>query len=313
VEDPTRYFCESVLKLRFPSDDLLPEDEPLDAGSTVILPSDDPDDGYLAGKIDFKFRSLSYRLEAAQRRGDTRTAEEIQQWMRFQPEMPLGQLGATTAEALTGVWWTHMSRMRETPWLPPVDVRCTVGAFEIVGRLDCLTPDGRLVDGFFERSTSSAIKDWVRHLVLCVLGAQIPHTATRTIFRGPKSWMVGEVPDAATHLVRLCELYVSAQREPLPFFRRTARKLLEKTTPKQRRATAGAVWDGYISFLSGPVTGEREQPWNQLCWYASNLLEDDHLYDQVERWAEYVLGPMNATIAERRAAAGANGDEEETP
>lgn len=284
VSDPTRYLCRRVLGLDFHEEGRLPVHEPLDAGVTST-----------AGVVDEQFRGMSYRLESAQRRGDVRTREELAAWMRAQPEMPLGRGGAVAADRIASGWWPIVGAMRDTEWLEPREVRCRIGDVEIVGRLDRLTTEGRIVHGFYERRPHSAIQDWVRHLVLCVVAGSLAVDAPRTRFEGPRPWLFPAIPDADELLRDLCRLYAEAQTQPIPLFRRTACALLEKRTVAAARAAAHDKWAGG----SRPrAPGEQEEPWHRLCWPDRDLLEDDAFYEALEGRARAILAPMlSASVA----------------
>jgi exonuclease V gamma subunit len=274
IEDPTRYFCERVLGLQLREEDGLPRHEPLGAD----------------GKA-WSQRKLSYRLEAAQRRGDTRSREAVEAWIRAQPELPLGADGEDEAQLLLDFlgWWDEIEAMRQIAWIPPQKIRIPCGRWLIEGRLDQLTPHGRCITGFFPIREYSAVQHWVRHLALCAYGAERLGVEPSTHFLTPEPWSFEamEAQDAEALLLELCELFAEAHERPIPLFRKAGISLLCAKSHASAVRAAQSAWEG------GPrSSGEKDEPAHQLCWPDRNFYLDDAFFEEVAMRADAVLRPL---------------------
>jgi exodeoxyribonuclease V gamma subunit len=274
IENPTRYFCERVLGLHLRQVEGVPQDEPQKGESRA-----------------WEYRKLSYRLEAAQRRGDRRSRAALEAWLRAQPELPLGAAGEDRAVGLLDVrgWWSNVEAMREIPWIPPRRIRLACGPWQIEGRLDRLTPVGRCLTGFFELGKYSAVQHWVHHLALCAHGAERLGVEPVTIVATPAPWRFRAVEpeEAAALLLELCEVFVKAHEGPLPLFRRAGVSLLEAKSESSAVKAAQAAWRG-----RPPAPGEKYEPEHQLCWPDRNFIRDAHFYEEAAAWARTVLQPL---------------------
>lgn len=304
VEDPTKHFCQRILSLNLGrGEDELADYEP--QGIPVLRKSEG---------VRTEYRSASWRLEAAQRRGDQRTPEKIEAWLRHQPELAYGEEGRAQAATLISQWWGPLHEMRKLQWKPARAVECTIGEWTIVGRLDQLTDSARVIASLYEVKPRSAVKQWVPHLIMNVLkqrGADLPD---ETQFMDGTGWTLSAVEKAEEILADLCALYAEASTKPIPLFRSTGIAWLEKRdlaprttdvdpeTATKARLEAHKSWTSYPAMGSMPArTGEGDSDWNRLCWPDRDLLEDDDFFEQVASASERVLLPYLQHVREEGA------------
>jgi exodeoxyribonuclease V gamma subunit len=293
VENPTSHFCTRILGLALGRDeDELADNEPQ---GIVVKTS--------AG-VRNHYRSVSWRLEEAQRRRDQRTPEEVEAWLRHQPELAYGEEGRVQAAALVEQWWTRLDGVRRIPWLPAQPVSCTVGDWTIEGRLDQLTPDARVVASLFEVKPRSALKQWVPHLVMNLLAKQGADLPRITRVSDGSDWTLKPVENPEAILADLCALCAEASEKPIPLFRSTGIEWLEardnapraqaidSETAAKARMAAHKAWISTPAFGSLPAhTGEGDSDANRLCWPERDLLDDDIFFDEMASAAERVLLP----------------------
>ncbi len=298
-KDPTLYFCRRVLGMQ-----MYEGDEPSGAEPQGLSP---------LGKngVSNEFRTISWRLEAAQRRKDTRDCEQISDWLQHQPELPYGEEGRLVAAAVASGWWPQLEEMRRIDWRPPHPVSLIVGDWTIVGRLDRLTPDARVMECLYEIRPHSAVSQWVPHLVMNVLAARGEQLPTETRMDGASKWKLAAVANAEEELVRLCKFFDEASLAPQPVFRRTGCAWLE-ALGRQAKAEADeetrdkafrearktwhprAVLPGLPSFPS-----EGELPSSLLCWADRGFDGDPEFVALFEDYTQRVLLPyMRAYVAE---------------
>lgn len=290
VKDPTLFYCKVKLGLGMhDGEEPLAELEP----QAVALPSGE--------KVDNTLRQIAWRLEAAQRQGDRRTLPEIRDWMLHQPEMPYGVEGAVLSAAMAERWWAQLKQMRARDWQPPLPVRLTVGKWTLIGRLDRLTRDARVVDSLFGIKPHTAFGHWVQHLVMNALALNGYALPRETQGLGSS---IGAVDDALAELERLCEFHAQASVAPQPLFRKAGCAWLEalKNVPsadadeagrQKARTEARKKWLTQPSFNSGPsFPGECETEWNRLCWPDRGFDDDPEFVKDFARVTETVLLPF---------------------
>jgi exodeoxyribonuclease V gamma subunit len=294
IKDPTLFFCKRTLGLEMRGgDEQLAEREP----QAVNPPGDKG--------VDNKLRAISWRLESAQRRGDTRTVDEIREWLRHQPEMPYGEEGRELAGAVAERWWPLVEALRGVTWEPPRPVRLEVGQWTIIGRLDRLTSEARVVESLYQIKPHSAVSHWGAHLVMNVLALRGELLPRETHIVDTKGWSLGAVDDAEAELARLCAFYDEAKAKPQPLFRRAGCAWLEAIGVRteaeadegsrfKARSKAQTTWDGRQAFGGRPaVPGERAEAWNRLCWPERRFDEDDEeFFSAFMRSTERVLLPF---------------------
>ena len=137
------------------------------------------------------------------------------------------------------------------------------------GRLDHLTPEGRVLARFTKHGKRGELEDWVRHLFLCACveeGADLePHTfvvGRPTDTKQPRPVIEFEpVEGARRELVRLLDLALESGDGPLPFFPDTSREYAAGAAddPAQARRAANLHFFGSGSAAFGPgPEGQRE-------------------------------------------------------
>lgn len=300
VNDPTRYFCQRVLGLQlFDDDDTLADREPM--GIAPLTKK---------GKVANDFRSLSWRIEEAQRRGELRSSDALREWMRHQPELAYGEEGERVADSLTRRWWPVVSRWSEH-WLPVRPFELEVNGVVITGRLDRLTADARVIHSLYEMKESTAIKHWVSHLVLNALadaGEDLPRV---TLFSTPAPFALEPVTNARELLADLVALQAEARRHPLPLHRKSSIEFLLKlglAAPSAaianellaaRRKAAGEWWG---ADYNNEFTAESDQEWNRLCWATASFVDDNTVFGRFAELAERVYLPyLLSSTVERKA------------
>ena len=136
-----------------------------------------------------------------------------------------------------------------------VDIRLDSGrGVRLHGRLDRLTPEGRVLAQFSRLGRGGELVEWIRHLFLCVCveaGADLaPHTflAGRPADDKKKPWPVIEfvpVDAARVELARLLDWAIESGDGPLPFFPETSRTFAEGADDGADQARRAA----YVRFL----------------------------------------------------------------
>lgn len=290
VYDPTRYFCQRVLGLRvFDDDDTLADAEPMGIAPTKK-----------DGSVVNDFRSLSWRIEESQRRGELRSERALREWIRHQPELAYGEEGARVAEVLAHRWWPEVNRWREQ-WRPVQPFELALGGVVLTGRLDRLTADARVIHSLYELKESTTVKHWVTHLVLNALAAEGHELPTTTRFTCRAPYTLEPVADAREILLDLVRLHMEATRAPLPLHRKSSIAFLLTLDVKPlalasddiqafaRRQAAGK-WQGNDSPLQ--FTSECDEEWNRLCWAERSFVEDDAVFARFAEYAERVYLPF---------------------
>lgn len=299
VYDPTRYFCQRVLGLRlFDDDDTLAVAEPM--GIAPITKK---------GNVASDFRSLSWRIEEAQRRGELRSAHALREWMRHQPELAYGEEGIRVAEQLTHKWWPAVSAWQEE-WRAVQPFELQLDGVLLTGRLDRLAADARVIHSLYEIKESAAVRQWVTHLVLNALADEGQDLPRETRLVCPSPYQLRRVDNARELLLDLVRLHAEASRTPLPLHRKSSIEFLLKlelmplalaNVEKKalaRRKAAGE-WQGSDS--NQEFTAECDQEWNRLCWAGGSFAGDDAVFTRFAAYAERVYLPyLSASSVERK-------------
>jgi exodeoxyribonuclease V gamma subunit len=297
-KDPTLYYCRRVLGMQ-----MYEGDEPSEGEPQGLSP-------FGKNGVSNEFRTISWRLEAAQRRKDTRDCEEIGAWLQHQPEMPYGEEGRLVSAAVANGWWPQLEEMRRIDWRPPHPVSLTIGEWTIVGRLDRLTPDARVMECLYEIRPHSAVSQWVPHLVMNVLNARGEQLPTETRMDGASKWKLAAVANAEEELLRLCEFFDKASLAPQPVFRRTGCAWLE-ALGRQSKAEADeetrdkAFREARKTWHPRPAVpgltsypNESESPSSLLCWADRGFDGDPEFVALFEDYTQRVLLPyMRAYVA----------------
>jgi len=291
VKDPSLFFCRRILNLEMQDNDEVEECEP----QGVNPPGEKG--------VSNDLRTISWRLEAAQRRGDVRDRDQIAEWLQHQPEMPYGEEGRVLAGAVAEAWLPRLDELRGITWLPPLPVELKVGEFTIVGRLDHLTADARVIECLYKIRAHSALPNWVPHLVMNVMADRGEGLPRETSMLGATPWKIAAVDDAEAELIKLCEFYEQACIAPQPLFRRSGCAWLEElggrpeadvdlATREKAWRKARDAWEPMISRPGAPTfKKESEQPSSVLCWPNCDLLDPDFA-EMFARSTERVLLPF---------------------
>jgi len=173
------------------------------------------------------------------------------------------------------------------------------------GRLDHLTPDGRVLARFTKNGGRGELEDWIRHLFLCACVEEGADLAPHTFVVGrPASakepWPVIEfvpVKDARGELARLLDCVLESGDGPLPFFPDASRKFAAgaKDDPAQARRTANLHFFGSGSAAFGPgPEGQRELETLRLWEGRSPLAEPVPGMEDLdfERLAQAIYQPL---------------------
>ena len=291
-KDPSLFFCQRQLGLQMYDDEEQAEREP-----QALNP---PNDKGAPNAL----RRLSWRLEAAQRRNDVRTPAEIAEWMQHQPEMPYGEEGRVLAAAVAEEWWSQLEALRDIDWQHPQPVELVVGDWTIVGRLDRLTPDARVMECLYEIRPHSALSQWVPHLVMNVLADSGRPLPRKTLMKGASEWTLAAVKDAEAELIKLCAFYEETCLAPQPLFRRSGCAWLEELgmrpeaeAGEAERAKADRkahdAWHPQAA-LPGQKTYPRESESGSslLCWAGRGFDDDPEFVELFKRCTERMLLPF---------------------
>lgn len=292
VKDPTLFFCKRVLGL-----DMSEYEEVADCEPQAITPSGEKG-------VHNDFRTISWRIEQAQREGDRRTRDEVSEWLRHQPEMPYGEEGRILADDVARTWWPRIEALRGITWLPPKTIDLKIGELTIVGRLDRLTPDARVMESLYTIKPHSAIGHWVRHLVMNVLATRGEDVPRETHFRDDEEWRLLFVDDCEAALQDLCAFYESARRQPQALFRNAGCAWIEKLGVRpaadvDESIRAAAYETANLKWQSRPTLpgqasfpGEGDRPWTNLCWANRGFDGDPEFVAAFTQCSERVLLPF---------------------
>ncbi len=140
---------------------------------------------------------------------------------------------------------------------------------QLSGRLDRLTPEGRVLARFTKHGKRAELEDWIRHLFLCACVDDGADLVPRTFLVGrpadtkkPRAVIEFEpVDDARSQLERLLDWVLESGDGPLPFFAETSREYAAGAAddPAQAKRKANLLFfgSGSVAFGSGPE-GERD-------------------------------------------------------
>lgn len=157
--------------------------------------------------------------------------DEIHRQMEAGGWLPHGALGLLEFEQLMGSVEPIAEAIRtlqHTPKLPRLAFSLELAGRELIGELDAIHPEGRIVGQFTRTSARRVLVGWVTHLVLCCVAPDGVTPYTWLVERRPKG--EGEhvtrflpVRDAMSHLTQLVELFERGQTEPLRLFPEASR------------------------------------------------------------------------------------------
>lgn len=293
IADPTRFFCRKILGLRtFANDEALADREP----QAVAMPDGE--------SVAHALRPASWRLERRQRAKRHLTREEIAEWLRHQPELPYGEEGRALADAVACQWWPRLEEMHSTVWLPARPARFEIDNWTIIGRLDQLTADARVIESLYEVKPHSALKHWVSHLIMNALADRGEDVPRVTMIEDGTPWKLESLKNAENELLRLCEFYEEASVAPRPLFRKAGCAWMEALGPTPDVETNGearakaftAAKTKWHRQRRGPdvpeYPGESEEAWHSLCWPDRGFDDDPEFVQAFERCTERVLRPF---------------------
>ena len=135
--------------------------------------------------------------------------------------------------------------------LPPLEIDCPLGPFQLTGWLTDLYPGGRITWRSGVLKGADLIELWIQHLMLNLLApSSLPlasiHAARDT---APNASSVTfhtlkPVADPKPYLQELLDLYWQGLSAPLPFFPETSRDWAEAAGTGKERDKARLAWEG---------------------------------------------------------------------
>ncbi len=276
VSDPTRHFVQRAMGVASAEDgEDPPEHEP--QGLAPLTTSG----------VRIEYREIAHRIQDFVRGNRQRAQAQWREWLRRQPQMPFGAEGDAAAEQLMRVWWDRIHAAQSAPRRAPTSVTLRVGDWTIEGRLDQLTALERRVFSLYEVKPKSAVREWVKHLVMNACALERGDLPRRTVIDAPGEWAFGAVDHPVELLSDLCALYAEAGSRPVALMRAAGVALLKAKDVQAARAAAFREWNG--GFVGTP---EQNRPWHRLCWPSRDVLADDVFYGALQQEAARYLRPM---------------------
>ncbi len=242
-------------------------------------------------------RILSWLLEG-------RDPSVLMDLVRSEGILPHGNVGRRFFERTVSQVEDFARRLRTiTPGAEAasLEVSLNVSGFELTGFIGSLNSDGILAYRYARLKAADMIKAWIKHLVLCL--SSPPGVRKRSVVAGlsgqgrsGRSWAAryfDEISDPKIAIGDLLEFYREGLRRPLPFspevswtyITARARGISEKDALDR----AHRKWEG-----STMSRGECEDPYNELCFKETGLLELPAFGDV----AVGILGPLVAGMGE---------------
>jgi exodeoxyribonuclease V gamma subunit len=288
LTDPARGLLRARLGVRLDEQALVLDDrEPADLG---------PLDRYAAGQ-----RLLDAALE-----GEPMLLARAE--LRATGLLPLGTPGEVAVDALLPAVETIAAvaaPLREGARQAPLTLDLACGSVRLVGAVEDLWPQGRVVARYSRLGPDKLLAEWVRHLGMCCAepdpGAGPPGVAPveqsaavgRSVSgEGVRHVRFGPVPEAAEHLETLVGLWQAGQVAPLPLLPGSAMAYVaalrdgvdaEKALGKARTVLSGARYKGYGDW----------GPYAAAVWGDTDpLAPDASVAGDFLAVAEAVMGPL---------------------
>jgi len=180
-----------------------------------------------------------------------RSPEQVFAKLTSSGQLPQGGFGRAQ---FTGIAWgcgemaDQMRPLLADP-LPPLEIDCTVGPFQLTGWLTDLCPGGRVTWRSGALKGADLIELWILHLLLnLVAPSHLPlvsiHTARDSAPSSPTLGLhtLRPVADPEPYLRELLDLYWQGLSAPLPFFPETSRAWAEAAGTGREEQKARAVW-----------------------------------------------------------------------
>jgi exodeoxyribonuclease V gamma subunit len=227
-------------------------------------------------RYELENRILSWLLEG-------RDPSVLMDLVRSEGILPHGNVGRRFFETTVSQVRDFVRRLRRLtrePEMPPVEVSLKVSGVSLSGFIGSVNRDGMVVYRYARLKTGDLIKTWIKHLALCL--ASPSGVRKRSVFAGlsgqgkaGRSWAARsfeETPDAKDALGALLKLYRQGLGGPLPFSPDVSWVYISaraKGEPEESAIQrARGAWEG-----SAMSRGAREDPYNELCFKESGLLD----------------------------------------
>ena len=273
--NPSRFFLRRQLRIQLPQEeDVIADEEPL-----LFEFSEERD-------------AAAMIIEACRKQKRVITIQDALAILQASPSSPPG---SACEAALSGIW-PKVSSLAERllsattgEKLQPVYSLLSIDVEGETWQLNADLMELRLCGLVFYRCDDlrdfDYLNAWVRHLVLCVCRPEGVLPQTRHValdgdlIFGDIAW-----EQAAKHLGNLLALYRDGLFEPVPFFRKSAWKFVQKDMN-----AAKSKWSG--GFNAGGKA-ESADPWHALAW--RGLEADDVLNERFKEIAHCVFAPILA-------------------
>ena len=229
---PTRFFLEQIVGLQ-----LWEEEAGIEESEPFIL---DP------------LQQYQVRQKMVRDLLCNRSPEQVFTNLTSSGSLPQGGFGLAQFTGLavsSGPFAGQMRPLLATP-LPPLEVDCALGPFQLTGWLTDVYAEGRITWRSGALKGTDLIELWILHLLLNLLappGVEPCSThAARDSSRGSDSvalHILKPVADPEHYLRELLDHYWQGLRAPLHFFPETSRAWAEAAGSGRERDKARAVWE----------------------------------------------------------------------
>lgn len=204
-ENPSQYFCQHVLNLKFPrAQDRFPMSETLDLGGLA---------GY----------RLDQRLFEC---GITSLEKATPARLQSEGLLPPGNLGQAHFDQRLGKTKPLVELYLNHHLLPPVPFQLPLGAFTLHGSLNQISTEGQV---FYRPGTPRPrhwVAVWIQHLILQTLDSSEAPTPRITFLHSLENGLtlakLNPVPEALTILEQLVANFQAGHSQPLPLFGTTS-------------------------------------------------------------------------------------------
>lgn len=286
--NPSRYYCRHALHLTLPSDlETLPDDEPFAL------------DALREGGV--RFRLLNTALaRAALDRDD----ERLRTRLAADGLLPLGALG--------DAWYDRLNNdvQQVLAGIPPVEPRTVPitlhgERWQLVGRIEQLRDDTRIVARAGSVRPAHRIRAWVEHVVMCAahelgdseLAVKTMVVGKQTTKKYKADLRIGAVANAAAVLDTLVHTALAARVRPLPFFPQAAwayHDAVLSAESKRPRVPFDEAHKAYHKTRThfSPVGGDQDDPYIAYCFRDTNPMHEQ--FAEFEQLVQLLFGAWPA-------------------
>jgi exodeoxyribonuclease V gamma subunit len=278
---PTRFFLEQIVGLQ-----LWEEEAGIEESEPFIL---DP------------LQQYQVRQKMVHDLLSNRSPEQVFTNLTSSGYLPQGGFGLAqfTGIAVSSGPFAEQVRPLLTTPLPPLEVDCALGSFQLTGWLTDVYAEGRITWRSGALKGTDLIELWILHLLLNLLappGVALCSThAARDASRGSGSvafHILKPVVDPEHYLRELLDYYWQGLQAPLHFFPETSRAWAEAAGSGKERDKARAVWeDGFAT------SGEGSDLANSTVFRETDPLDDQFVA------LTHLFIPIFAHLEAGRAAA----------